>query len=54
MLAKVGLENIGKLKRSEWNIIRTAMGRPRRFSNEFVKSEIKKLEIYRKVVREYL
>ncbi|KAL4486091.1 hypothetical protein ABPG72_004025 [Tetrahymena utriculariae] len=54
MLAKVGLENIGKLTKAEWNIIRKAMGKPRRFSNEFVRGELKKLEIYRKIVREYL
>lgn len=54
MLAKVGLENVGKLKKGEWNIIRKAMGKPRRFSNEFLKSERKKLEIYRNIVREYL
>lgn len=54
MLAKVGLENLGKLTRAEWNIIRKAMGSPRRFSNEFIKSELKNLEIYRKIVRDYL
>lgn len=33
LLDKAGLQNIGKLTRKEWGIIRKAMGKPRRFSN---------------------
>lgn len=32
MLRQVGLDNIGKVTRKEWNLIRKAMGKPRKFS----------------------
>lgn len=55
MLVKVGLSDlVGRLTLGEWGMIRKAMGRPRRFSGEFIKNEIKKLETYRNIVREYL
>lgn len=54
MLDKVGLKNVTKLKRNEWYIIRKAMGKPRRFSQFFIRQEIKKLNQYREIVRKYI
>jgi hypothetical protein len=43
-LAKAGLEDVGKLTKSEWNVMRKAMGKPRRFSANFVKAEKNRLK----------
>ncbi|GAX80922.1 hypothetical protein CEUSTIGMA_g8357.t1 [Chlamydomonas eustigma] len=40
-----------KLTRSEWGILRSVFGKPRRFSTQFVKEERVKLEAYREHVR---
>lgn len=41
-----------KMTIKEWNVIRSAMGKPRRFSANFIKGELEKLRIFRDTVRE--
>lgn len=43
-----------RLKKWEWHAIRLAIGKPRRFSNAYLKKEKEKLYNYRKSVRGYL
>ncbi|KAL4028954.1 hypothetical protein IC575_012172 [Cucumis melo] len=52
-LHHVGLGNIPKLTRVEWGIIRSSLGRPRRFSVNFLHEERMKLQRYRESVRQY-
>ncbi|CAK9314971.1 unnamed protein product [Citrullus colocynthis] len=52
-LDHVGLENIPSLTRVEWGIIRSSLGRPRRFSENFLHEERMKLQRYRESVRQY-
>ncbi|KAF8689220.1 hypothetical protein HU200_042007 [Digitaria exilis] len=47
------LRHISRLARTEWNIIRSYCGKPRRFSDNFLMVERKQLEDYRKEVRTY-
>ncbi|RCV43624.1 hypothetical protein SETIT_9G308900v2 [Setaria italica] len=47
------LRHISRLARSEWSIIRSYRGKPRRFSDNFLVMERKQLEDYRKEVRTY-
>jgi hypothetical protein len=54
ILKRAGLENVGKLSRGEWNIIRKAMGKPKRFSAKFINLEKAKLERYRNIARSFL
>ncbi|XP_038889337.1 protein ALWAYS EARLY 2-like [Benincasa hispida] len=52
-LDHVGLGNIPRLTRVEWGIIRSSLGRPRRFSEIFLHEERMKLQRYRESVRQY-
>ncbi|KAG0536103.1 hypothetical protein BDA96_03G035900 [Sorghum bicolor] len=45
------LSHLSKLTRSEWSAIRSSLGKPRRFSNNFLAVEKEKLEDYREQVR---
>ncbi|KAI5424399.1 hypothetical protein KIW84_030548 [Lathyrus oleraceus] len=49
----VDLGNITRLTRAEWSVIRSSLGRPRRFCERFLHEERQKLEQYRRSVREY-
>uniref|UniRef100_A0A2N9IY91 HTH myb-type domain-containing protein n=1 Tax=Fagus sylvatica TaxID=28930 RepID=A0A2N9IY91_FAGSY len=50
-LDHVGLGNVPRLTRVEWGVIRSSLGRPRRFSEQFLKEEREKLNQYRESVR---
>ncbi|KAL5712966.1 hypothetical protein ACHQM5_015086 [Ranunculus cassubicifolius] len=50
-LNHVNLAHIPKLTRVEWGVIRSSLGRARRFSHNFLMEEKKKLEEYREFVR---
>eukprot|EP01080_Neovahlkampfia_damariscottae_P010307 gene10307-2724_t len=50
-LHDLNLSHIEKLTRYEWNQIRNAIGKPRRFSANFLKNEKEKLEINRNRIR---
>ncbi|KAJ6771086.1 PROTEIN ALWAYS EARLY 1-RELATED [Salix koriyanagi] len=52
-LEHVGLGHIPRLTRVEWGVIRSSLGKPRRFSEQFLKEEKKKLNQYRESVREH-
>uniref|UniRef100_A0A2P2KWT2 Protein ALWAYS EARLY 3 isoform X2 n=1 Tax=Rhizophora mucronata TaxID=61149 RepID=A0A2P2KWT2_RHIMU len=52
-LDHVGLGHISRLTRIEWGVIRSSLGKPRRFSEQFVKEERGKLNQYRDSVREH-
>ncbi|KAL6626905.1 hypothetical protein ACP70R_030631 [Stipagrostis hirtigluma subsp. patula] len=45
--------HLSRLTRSEWSTIRSSLGKPRRFSDNFLAAEREKLADYRKQVREY-
>jgi hypothetical protein len=45
------LKNVDKLTKYEWNIIRNLLGKPRRFSDSFLKFERENLKKYRELVR---
>lgn len=47
------LRHISRLARSEWSIVRSYRGKPRRFSDNFLKVERQQLEDYRNGVRTY-
>ncbi|CAN8265342.1 unnamed protein product [Cochlearia groenlandica] len=51
-LSHVGLGHVPNLTRLEWSIIKSSIGRPRRFSERFLKEERDKLEQYRESVRQ--
>lgn len=50
-LDHVGLGHIQRLSRVEWDVIRSSLGKPRRFSERFLHEEKEKLKQYRKSVR---
>ncbi|XP_011044502.1 PREDICTED: protein ALWAYS EARLY 3-like isoform X1 [Populus euphratica] len=52
-LEHVGLAHIPRLTRVEWGVIRSSLGKPRRFSEQFLKEEKEKLYQYRESVREH-
>ncbi|VFQ88984.1 unnamed protein product [Cuscuta campestris] len=50
-LYHVGLGHVPRLTRVEWDVIRSSLGKPRRFSEQFLKEEKEKLNRYREFVR---
>ncbi|KAM7272440.1 hypothetical protein ACFE04_027103 [Oxalis oulophora] len=50
-LKHVGLGDIPRLTRVEWGVIRSSLGKPRRFSEHFLNEEREKLQKYRETVR---
>ncbi|CAM9004189.1 unnamed protein product [Rhodiola kirilowii] len=52
-LNHVGLGHIPRLTRVEWGVIRSSLGKPRRFSQQFLKEEKEKLNQYRECVRNH-
>ncbi|XP_022851476.1 protein ALWAYS EARLY 3-like isoform X2 [Olea europaea var. sylvestris] len=52
-LYHVGLGHIPRLTRVEWGVIRSSLGKPRRFSEQFLKEEKEKLNQYRDSVRKH-
>ncbi|KAJ8755627.1 hypothetical protein K2173_022222 [Erythroxylum novogranatense] len=52
-LKHVQLEHIPRLTRVEWGVIRSSLGKPRRFSECFLWEERKKLQQYRESVRKH-
>lgn len=52
-LDHVGLGHVPRLTRVEWGVIRSSLGRPRRFSQQFLKEEKEKLYLYRDSVRKH-
>ncbi|WCJ23526.1 DIRP Myb-like DNA-binding domain [Euphorbia peplus] len=52
-LDHVGLGHIPRLTRVEWGVIRSSLGKPRRFSEQFLKEEKEKLNQYRESVRKH-
>ncbi|XP_050375435.1 protein ALWAYS EARLY 3 isoform X2 [Argentina anserina] len=52
-LNHVGLGHVPRLTRVEWGVIRSSLGRPRRFSDQFLKEEKEKLHQYRETVRKH-
>ncbi|KAL0376476.1 UNVERIFIED_CONTAM: protein ALWAYS EARLY 3 [Sesamum calycinum] len=52
-LYHVGLGHVPRLTRVEWGVIRSSLGKPRRFSGQFLKEEKEKLNQYRDSVRKH-
>ncbi|KAF1875797.1 hypothetical protein Lal_00006427 [Lupinus albus] len=52
-LDHVGLGHVPRLTRIEWGVIRSSLGRPRRFSEQFLIEEKDKLNQYRESVRSH-
>ncbi|KAA8536869.1 hypothetical protein F0562_029347 [Nyssa sinensis] len=52
-LNHVGLGHIPRLTRVEWGVIRSSLGKPRRFSEHFLGEEKEKLKQYRESVRKH-
>lgn len=52
-LNHVGLGHIPRLTRVEWGVIRSSLGKPRRFSEHFLLEEREKLKQYRDSVRKH-
>ncbi|XP_062175130.1 protein ALWAYS EARLY 3 isoform X2 [Alnus glutinosa] len=52
-LDHVGLGHVPRLTCVEWGVIRSSLGRPRRFSEQFLKEEREKLNQYRESVRRH-
>ncbi|KAK7258877.1 hypothetical protein RIF29_24466 [Crotalaria pallida] len=52
-LNHVGLGNTPRLTRLEWSVIKSSLGKPRRFSEHFLREERQKLEQYRESVRKH-
>ncbi|KAG6428118.1 hypothetical protein SASPL_112367 [Salvia splendens] len=52
-LYHVGLGHVPRLTRVEWGVIRSSLGKPRRFSEQFLKEEKDKLNQYRDSVRKH-
>ncbi|KAL8100354.1 protein ALWAYS EARLY 3-like [Apium graveolens] len=50
-LFHVGLGHVPRLTRVEWGVLRSSLGKPRRFSVQFLKEEKEKLNHYRNSVR---
>lgn len=49
LLDQSGLGHVTHLTRTEWSVLRGALGRPRRLSLNFLKQERQKLEAHRRV-----
>jgi len=47
LLDASGLGHVTHLTRTEWSVVRGALGRPRRLSLNFLKQERQKLEAFR-------
>uniref|UniRef100_A0A5B6ZU57 SANT domain-containing protein n=1 Tax=Davidia involucrata TaxID=16924 RepID=A0A5B6ZU57_DAVIN len=52
-LNHVGLGHVPRLTRVEWGVIRSSLGKPRRFSEHFLGEEKEKLKQYRESVRKH-
>ncbi|XP_071726393.1 protein ALWAYS EARLY 3-like isoform X2 [Rutidosis leptorrhynchoides] len=52
-LHHVGLGHIPRLTKVEWGVIRSSLGKPRRFSSNFLREEKEKLWQYRESVRKH-
>ncbi|EPS74439.1 hypothetical protein M569_00315, partial [Genlisea aurea] len=52
-LHHVGLGHVPRLTHVEWSFIRSSLGKPRRFSQQFLKQEKAKLNLYRDSVRKH-
>ncbi|GER33135.1 hypothetical protein STAS_09245 [Striga asiatica] len=52
-LYHVGLGHVSRLTRVEWGVIRSSLGKPRRFSEQFLREEKQKLSLYRDSVRKH-
>lgn len=52
-LNHVGLGHIPRLTKVEWGVIRSSLGKPRRFSTNFLREEREKLWQYRESVRKH-
>ncbi|KAH0728186.1 hypothetical protein KY284_004051 [Solanum tuberosum] len=52
-LHHVGLGHVPRLTRVEWGVIRSSLGKPRRFSEQFLNEEKEKLNQYRESVRSH-
>ncbi|XP_023637492.1 protein ALWAYS EARLY 1 isoform X2 [Capsella rubella] len=52
-LNHVGLGHVPRLTRLEWSVIKSSLGRPRRFSGRFLQDERDKLQQYRESVRRH-
>ncbi|KAI4349974.1 hypothetical protein L6164_010507 [Bauhinia variegata] len=52
-LNHVGLDDIPRLTRVEWSVIKSSLGKPRRFSEHFLREERQKLQQYRESVRKH-
>ncbi|XP_044498764.1 protein ALWAYS EARLY 3-like [Mangifera indica] len=52
-LGHVGLNHVPRLTRVEWGVIKSSLGRPRRFAEPFLKEEREKLYQYRESVRNH-
>ncbi|EOY11451.1 DIRP,Myb-like DNA-binding domain, putative isoform 1 [Theobroma cacao] len=52
-LNHVGLGHVPRLTRVEWGVIRSSLGKPRRFSERFLHEEREKLKHYRESVRQH-
>ncbi|XP_024007386.1 protein ALWAYS EARLY 1 isoform X2 [Eutrema salsugineum] len=52
-LNHVGLGHVPRLTRLEWSVIKSSLGRPRRFSERFIQEERDKLKQYRESVRKH-
>ncbi|KAK9664259.1 hypothetical protein RND81_14G029300 [Saponaria officinalis] len=52
-LYHVGLGHVPRLTRVEWGVIRSSLGKPRRFSEQFLNEEKEKLNYYRDSVRHH-
>jgi hypothetical protein len=53
LVQHVGLVPGTKLTRKEWSALRSTLGRPRRLSNTFLRESRTKLEIHRKIARDF-
>lgn len=48
------ISKLGKLTKQEWHFIRKATGKPRRFSKNFLREEVEKLNDFRQLIRSFL
>lgn len=53
LIQHVGLAPGTKLTRKEWSALRSTLGKPRRLSNTFLRESRTKLEIHRKMTRDF-
>ena len=54
LLNFANISKLGKLTKNEWNFIRMAQGKPRRFSKNFIGAEIERLNEFRNLIRNFL